>query len=212
MKRSGLILFDHPLQQCQLASQMIEELLHSYRELRCYLTARLRNAEDAADIAQSSFERVYAHAMPATGVDVTIESPRALLFRTASNICIDIARHKKVADAWARERMAIATETNNLSTQDHAEHRQMLVKIILLLEQLPQRQREVFVLFKVYGYSREEIARKLNITEATVAKHVVRATVRCAKVFSEIQQLAEYMPSQTYAMPVAMRTNASPSA
>ena len=179
------------------ARHMIEELLHSYRELRCYLTARLRNAEDAADIAQSSFERVYAHAMPVIGTAMHIESPRALLFRTANNICIDIARHNLVVNAWARERIAIATEANHLSAQDQAEHRQMLAQIASLLEQLPQRQREVFVLFKVYGYSREEIAAKLNITEAAVAKHMVRATIRCAKVFSELQQFPENTPKPT---------------
>lgn len=174
---------------------MIEELLHAYRELRCYLTTRLRNAEDAADIAQSSFERVYAHAIPLTGIAMHIESPRALLFRTASNICIDISRHKRIADAWAAERCAIQAQASVLSAQDHAEYRQMITKVASLLEQLPPRRRHVFLLFKVYGYSRQEIAAQLGISEAAVAKHLVRATISCANVLKELQPFAEHSAS-----------------
>lgn len=192
----SLILFSHTYRPTalQLLAKMIDELLTSYRELRLYLTSRLRNPDDAADIAQSSFERVYAHAMPVAGTPTMhIQSPRALLFRTANNICIDIARHKRVAAEWLRERSEINSEiqaeSSFLSAQDQLEHRQLIEQVALLLDQLPQRRREVFLLFKVYGYSRTEIAARLHITEAAVAKHVVRATISCSKVFAELQRL-----------------------
>lgn len=171
---------------------MIEELLISYKELRLYLTRKLRNPEDAADIAQSSFERVYAHAKPVSGIPTMhIQSPRALLFRAANNICIDIARHNRVRDEWLREQShlneEIHAESDVLSAYDQLVHRQTLEQITLLLEQLPQRRREIFLLFKVYGYSRAEIAARLDITEAAVAKHMVRATISCSKIFAELQ-------------------------
>jgi len=178
-----------------LLAKMIDELLTSYRELRSYLTSRLRNPDDAADIAQSSFERVYAHAMPAAGAPtMQIQSPRALLFSTANNICIDIARHNRVVNEWLQENSELNTHTSFLSAQDQLEHRQTIEQVALLLDQLPQRRREVFLLFKVYGYSRTEIAARLNITEAAVAKHVVRATISCSKMFAEFQQPYQMSP------------------
>ncbi len=39
---------------------------------------------------------------------------------------------------------------------------------------------QVFLLFRAYGYSRAEISEKLGITEAAVAKHLVRATLDCS--------------------------------
>lgn len=178
---------------------MIDELLTSYKELRSYLTSRLRNPDDAADIAQSSFERVYAHAMPVSGTPtINIQSPRALLFSTANNICVDIARHNRVVNEWLSEHRELNSEINMqssfLSAQDQLEQRQTIEQVALLLDQLPQRRRQVFLLFKVYGYSRMEIAARLNITEAAVAKHVVRATISCSKVFAELQQLHQTPP------------------
>src|SRR5256885_17237137 len=75
---------------------LIQELVAHYGDLRRQLTRDLRDPHYAADIAQSSFERVYVHALglrsgkkAETLPDAGIESPRALLFRVARNLCID---------------------------------------------------------------------------------------------------------------------------
>jgi RNA polymerase sigma factor (sigma-70 family) len=164
-----------------MASPLIEELLSAYTELRGALTRRLRNPEDAADVAQSSFERVYAHALV-----VYVSSPRALLFRTAQRICIDRARRQVVARAWLEERAMVATTA--ASTEHIVAQRQLVELIAQRLERMPPRRREVFLLFRAYGYSRQEIARRLGITEAAVAKHVVRATLNCARCFADLRR------------------------
>ncbi|MCY1443846.1 hypothetical protein D9M71_602810 [compost metagenome] len=55
-----------------------DDLLANYSDLRRYLCGRLRNPDDAADIAQSSFAQAYAHALNAPVVNA-----RALLFQAA---------------------------------------------------------------------------------------------------------------------------------
>jgi DNA-directed RNA polymerase specialized sigma24 family protein len=50
-------------------------LLAAYTELHHFLARRLDNPHDAADVEQSSFERVYVQALAAS-----VTSPRALLF------------------------------------------------------------------------------------------------------------------------------------
>ena len=42
---------------------LVQELVSHYADLRRQLTRDLRDPHYAADIAQSSFERVYAHAL-----------------------------------------------------------------------------------------------------------------------------------------------------
>lgn len=166
---------------------LVEELLSHYRDLRRHLTFRLRNPDDAADIAQSSFEQVYAHALklPARGGE--IESPRALLFRVAHNLCIDQARRKQTAQAWMDEQGPLYASMTVPSTEHVAANRQLVERVVTLLEQLPPRRREVFLLFRAYGYAQADIAQRLGITEAAVAKHVLRATLDCAKAFSELR-------------------------
>lgn len=165
-------------------TQIGGELIAAYAELKHFLLRRLRNADDAADVAQASFERVYAHALAAS-IASPITSPRALLFRTARNICIDHARHHAIARAWHDERLALNTDDCAPSAEHIAAQRQLAERVFACLQQLPARRREVFVLFRAYGYTREEIAGRLNITEAAVAKHLVRATLDCARVLTE---------------------------
>ena len=74
-----------------MAPTLAAELLAAYTEVRRWLTRRLGNAHDAADIAQSSFEQVYAYA---TGTAVA--APRALLFRAARGLCVDRGRRRQV--------------------------------------------------------------------------------------------------------------------
>lgn len=171
-----------------MSGTLIAELLHSYRELGHYLRGRLRNADDAADIAQSSFERVYRYALPAEGKQPHIESPRALLFKAAHHLCINLGRHDKLVLEWLHERSQLDVYTSVPSAEHQAAQRQLLMRMVAHLESMPARRRDVFLLFRVYGYSREEIAQRLNISHAAVAKHVVRATVDCAVIFSEIRQ------------------------
>lgn len=167
---------------------LIRELLLHYRDLLRHLTYRLRNPDEAADIAQTSFEQVYQHATASPGAASAIDSPRALLFRTAHNLCIDQARHRQVVQAWSDDRMAQHAERMSPSSEHIAAHRQLVERVVAQLDALPPRRREVFLLFRAYGHSQTEIAQRLNITEAAVAKHVVRATVDCARVFAELSQ------------------------
>lgn len=168
--------------------EVVQELLDAYRDLRRHLSRELRNPEEAADIAQSSFERVYHHAAAATGNarDAGIQRPRALLFHTARNLCIDAARRRQTEQAWLAARTAEYADAAAPSAEQVALQRQLLARVTAVLERLPPRRRDVFVLFKVYGYSREEVAQHLDITEAAVAKHVVRATLDCAAAFAEL--------------------------
>lgn len=170
-----------------VSTSLVDELLLHYRDLRHHLVNKLRNTEDAADIAQTSFEHVYARAQRPSALDEVIESPRALLFRVAHNLIIDQARHRKVVQAWEEERFALQASLAAPSSETLYAQRQLVERVVAQLETLPPRRREVFLLFRAYGHSQAEIAQRLGITEAAVAKHVVRATVDCARIFAHLR-------------------------
>ncbi|WCM87217.1 RNA polymerase sigma factor [Acidovorax sp. NCPPB 3576] len=176
---------------------LIHELVAHYGDLRRHLTYELRDPHYAADIAQSSFERVYAQAVGAKGSApresaahssaAPIESPRALLFRVARNLCIDDYRKRRVAQDWASQHAGDERHGAVPSSEYFAAQRQVLQRLVAMIEQLPPRRREVFLLFRAYGHTRTEIAERLGITEMAVAKHMVRATVDCSRVFAELR-------------------------
>jgi RNA polymerase sigma-70 factor (ECF subfamily) len=180
---------------------LVQELVAHYADLRRQLTRDLRDPHYAADIAQSSFERVYAQATKAPGaarIDIAsddakddngggIESPRALLFRVARNLCIDDARRRKVAQEWVGSHATIGSSLVAPSSEFVLAQQRVLVRVVETMEKLPPRRREVFLLFRAYGHTRAEIAQQLDITEMAVAKHLLRATIDCSRVFAELR-------------------------
>ncbi|HWT20543.1 MAG TPA: RNA polymerase sigma factor [Variovorax sp.] len=167
---------------------LVQELVAHYADLRRQLTRDLRDPHYAADIAQSSFERVYAHALkdgtPGSG---GIESPRALLFRVARNLCVDDARRRKVAQDWVSTHFNAGSRQVVPSCESIVSQQQVLARVVETLETLPPRRREVFLLFRAYGHTRAEIAQQLNITEMAVAKHLLRAAIDCSRVFARLR-------------------------
>lgn len=176
---------------------LVHELVTHYADLRRQLTRDLRDPHYAADIAQSSFERVYAHALKlkngicvasaADGEATGIDSPRALLFRVARNLCVDDARRRKVAQDWAAAHHATGVRQAVPSCEYIAAQQQVLAQVVATLEALPPRRREVFLLFRAYGHTRAEIAQQLGITEMAVAKHLLRAAVDCSRAFARLR-------------------------
>jgi RNA polymerase sigma factor (sigma-70 family) len=179
---------------------LVQELVAHYADLRRQLTRDLRDPHYAADIAQSSFERVYTAALKAGGgtrgdamqdgneaAGSAIESPRALLFRVARNLCIDDARRRKVAQEWAGAHDGIGTHQTAQSSEYVVAQQRVLARVVETMEKLPPRRREVFLLFRAYGHTRAEIAQRLGITEMAVAKHLLRATIDCSRVFAELR-------------------------
>lgn len=172
---------------------LVHELLTHYRDLRSQLTRDLKDPHYAADIAQSSFERVYAQALRQGGTGTTeaiggIESPKALLFRVARNLCIDDARKRKVAQEWCSQHPGVGMVQTTPSSEYVVAQQRVLARVVEALEQFPPRRREVFILFRAHGYTRTEIAARLNITEMAVAKHLARAVIDCARVLTELRQ------------------------
>ena len=168
--------------------ELIQELVAHCADLRRQLTRELRDPQHAADIAQSSFERVYAQALTNSGDgQAAIASPRALLFRVARNLCIDEARHRQVVQSWAAQQSEFSLQTAAPSCEYVHAQRQVLRRVIAVLESLPPLRREVFLLFRAYGFTRSEISERLKLSEAAVAKHLVRAALDCSRVFAEMR-------------------------
>jgi len=65
--------------------------------------------------------------------------------------------------------------------------KQRLRIFLQVIEELPPRSREAFVLCRVYGYSYQEIAARLNISESGVEKLLLRALDRSCEALKAIE-------------------------
>jgi RNA polymerase sigma factor (sigma-70 family) len=157
---------------------IIKELIAVYGELKRWLTREMNNADDAADLAQASFERALAHAGNAE-----ISSPRGLLFRTAINLRIDASRRRALA-SWESLCEIHGQQTHGdlaveRTPEQEAISRELLDRIAAAIDALPPRCRQAFVLNRIHGLSHDEVARELGISRSAVEKHVMKGLQTC---------------------------------
>jgi len=168
-----------------MLKQLSEELVAAYGDLRRFLTRQLGDRDLAADLAQTSFERTYAYV-----ASTPVASPRAVLFRTARNLCIDKFRRDRLVQWESLDAQEVDAAVPRGPVQERSpEHvaldRNMLDHVGAVIDGLPPRCREAFVLSRVHGLSHEEVARELGITRSAVEKHVMRGLHACRALLED---------------------------
>ena len=148
--------------------------VHFYAELVNFFARSLNDRDAARDVVQESYARV----LRLQARSAVVNDLRALLFRTGKNIVIDEARRPK-AETAVLETLSLVHLDDAPSAQQEVEARQQLDRLLARLNVMPRKRREVFVLVRVYGFSHAEAAEHMEISEASVENHVVRAVCDC---------------------------------
>ena len=149
-----------------------------YRELQAYLTRQTRDAEIACDIAQESYVRVLCLHQAGEA----IAEPRALLYRVAKNLLVDHIRRERFRDLDSLETVDegdLLLATEDPSPDAHYEAVQYAQLMSEVIEGLPARCREAFMLNRFDGFSHDEIACHMGISRNMVAQHIMRAVLVC---------------------------------
>jgi len=145
-----------------------------YRELVCFLNARLGNRQAAEDVVHDAYVRVLERAS-----DTPIEQPRAFLYRTALNLVIDGHRRNTLRQVESLDVLDSEERFFTASPHTSLDHGQRLDMLQRALAELPPLCRESFLLRKLEGLSHPQIAERLGISRALVEKHIVNAMKHC---------------------------------
>ncbi len=158
-----------------LTSVHMTNLFHRYREeLTRRLIGMVKSRETAADLVQDTYLRLLRF-----GDQQVVEQPRALLHRIAANLAIDhLRKEKNSVQTFDGMDAAMAVPSQAPSPEREVLAKQRLRLCLQAIDQLPPRSREAFVLCRVYGYSYQEIAVRMNISESGVEKLLMRALDR----------------------------------
>ncbi|WP_206732262.1 RNA polymerase sigma factor [Halarcobacter mediterraneus] len=140
-----------------------------YKEIYIYIKKSVFDRDLAEDITQEAFARVIKKAD-----SKNIENERALLYRIAKNIMVDLYREKNRIDKIAFNEEEFFQEENTIENQIiEAEQRSQLMEEI---DKLPKKRRQAFTLHMIDGYSRQEVAEIMNISFNAVEQHIARAS------------------------------------
>ncbi len=143
-----------------------------YHNVYVFFLKRLGSPEDAEDASQETFMRV----MRRNGT-VKLDFPAGYIWRTAQNLVKEIKRTKAVSSKWVSSRtMDLDEQISQTPTPEEAmKFQKMNDNILNVLNRLPTRCREVFILHRFKGLSHKQIAEQLNISPKTVENHMVNA-------------------------------------
>ena len=144
-----------------------------------FFSRRINIAADAEDLVQEVFLR-----LSKPGRLSSVENCEAYVFRTAANLIRE--RHRSRTSRGLNLEVELDCEI----TEDECfvPERILLAKdeiesVIIVLNELPERTRVIFILQRFEGFSHPEIAQRLRISKSAVEKHMSRAIKHLAASF-----------------------------
>lgn len=157
-----------------------EVLVRKYqRPLFTFLLRLVGNRQSAEDLFQDTFLRVL-DALPKYK-----ESGRftGWLFSIANNLAIDLLRRRRVQRGYfldSEQELAMSIDDEN-TADAVVEKAEMLQKVEAALQQLPEKQRQIFLLRQHSDMSFKEIAELLGEPLNTVLSHMHYAVMKLRK-------------------------------
>ncbi|MBK1842709.1 sigma-70 family RNA polymerase sigma factor [Azospirillum sp. YIM B02556] len=150
-----------------------------------FLARRLGCRDRAADAAQEVYLRLLRFAGSGS-----IAHETSYLYAAAANVAADLTRARITEERRTAGDLpdclpdpAGAAETER--PDDAAAARQRLRLMQAVVDELPPRCREVFLLNKIDGLSHGEIANRLGISRNMVEKHIIKALLHCRRRLTE---------------------------
>jgi RNA polymerase sigma-70 factor (ECF subfamily) len=158
-----------------------EQLNRRWRPaLMAFFLRRVRNPSEAEDLTQEVFVRMLKSAEAAP--------PDVYVFQIAQNLLVDRARKNRVRERY-REGVAVEADRDFDVLDPHrlVEGREQLSAFVQALDELPERTRTMFILFRVENMSQEAIGAAYGISASAVKQHVAKAMALLAKKMRELR-------------------------
>ncbi len=155
-----------------------------YQKVYGMALARLRNREDAQDVVQDAFVKVFRYVGSFKGNS----SFYTWLYRITANLCIDRLRQRsrdqKVEYVDERKLDAAVERGDGMMGMGSVEgdnparnldRKEVLIRLSDAIDELPDYHREVILMREVGGMSYSEMARAMNVSKGTIMSRLFHA-------------------------------------
>lgn len=148
--------------------QAFDKVFNSYHApLKRYLTARLGSDDEAQEMAQEVFIRLWTR-HEEIDPDKNI---KWFLYSTAKFLTLDNFRHRKVESRY-EEFIANAPQDFALSADDEVIANELLLLAKITIDRMPPQRQKVFRMRFEECKSNEEIASELGLSPETIKSHL----------------------------------------
>ncbi|SKB38244.1 RNA polymerase sigma-70 factor, ECF subfamily [Sphingobacterium nematocida] len=164
-----------------------EKLYFKYSSyITSHLLFLLKSSEWAQEVLQDTFMTVWEQRC---NIDIE-KSFKSYLLKIATNKTYKLFR-KAAYDHAYRTQMLDLLEKGHSPIESYIYTKENELLVQNLLNKMPDRQREVFILFKLEGYSYKEISKRIGISQSTVNTHINRSN---QFIKSQLLANSEYFP------------------
>ena len=149
---------------------VFDKVFNTYaKDLKRFLFFKYNDMASAEDVVQETFIKLWNNCKK-----VSLEKVKSYLFTLANNTFLDIKRHEKVVRNHQKNHV-------NYSSSESPEflmiEEEFLVKVERVIDSLPEKQKEVFLMSRMEKMKYKEIALKLNLSVKAVEKRMRNALI-----------------------------------
>jgi RNA polymerase sigma-70 factor (ECF subfamily) len=138
--------------------------------LRAWLRRKGSLGLDVDDIIQETYA-----ILAAKQTVEAIHNPKSYFFQVAYSVILKLLRDSRVVPiAAVADITALDAAVDDPSPEDAVMASDELRQVQLAIDAMPHQTRAAFVLRRVEGLSQQEIARRMNLSEHTIEKHISR--------------------------------------
>ena len=148
-----------------------------YEKLYLFAEKYIYDSDKAPDIVQDVFLKIWENA---ERLELT-SSIQHYLFASVRNGCLNYLKSLQIEDRNNRKYVEAYIESQNVDMVDDEE---LLTRVRQVLDELPEKCREVCLLRFVEGYKYAEIAARLDMNENTVKAQLHRGMERLKQAFA----------------------------
>jgi RNA polymerase sigma-70 factor (ECF subfamily) len=139
-------------------------------------------------LAEDAFQDTWIRIFELRIAKPPITNFRALLFKSARNLCLNTRRLERYRAGSSEELGGIKSNDESSRNLEEQEIKSLMTRA---LAKLPFDQREAFVLHEYSGYSYQEISEMLGTEAATIKVQAFRAKIRLRKLIASWLGLGE---------------------
>ena len=151
--------------------KVIDEIFALYHiKIFRFSVSYLKNEDDAYDIVQEVFIKIW-EARFSLKSDTNFD---AFIFTIAKNAVMSLFR-KRLSEQKYLNYLSESAVSNALDTEEQTDYVFLRQKYEQLVETLPVKRKEIFLLSREKGLSNKEIALRQGVSEKTVEDHITKA-------------------------------------
>jgi len=150
--------------------KLYKQVFDTYaKDLKRFLFFKFNDLETAEDVLQETFLKLWKNCDK-----VVFSKVKSYLFTLANNAFLDVKKHEKIVRNYSNN---YVEKQKTHSPEFLMIEQEFLEKVEKAIAELPEKQREVFMMSKIEKMKYKEIAAKLGISVKAVEKRMRNALI-----------------------------------